>query len=443
MSKKEYARRFIMFIIGLFILSLGIALSTKASLGVSPVSSIPYVLSLAFPFSLGKITIAVQSLFIIFQIILLRKNFKPFQFLQIGVVVLFGYFNDFSLIIVSAVHPQHYPVQWVVCVISMFLIALGVNMEVRAGVLTLAVDGFVVTFSRVFKIDFGKVKVASDCIQVGVGVLLSFIFMHNLQGIREGTIAAAVFVGIIINKVYNKRLGWVFERIGLTPIQKPQVHGEETTATVPTFNRVITIAREVGSGGHEIGEILGKRLNVPVYNKDMLALAAKEFGMPAEDIEQKEQKMIYNFFQNIHDENYAPLIGEDSRQSKLKKVQQEVVQKVAAKEPCIIVGRLASYFLHDQPGCYHVFVHGQIEYRIEHFRAENNMTYDEAVQELERRDLERNRHYKYYTGMDYGYFRNYHLSINSALYGSEETADIILDAAERYFKDIEKNSATK
>lgn len=432
MTKKEYVKRYVLFIVGLFILSLGIALATKGNLGVSPVSSIPYVLSLSIPFTLGQITIVIQLIYVLIEIAILRKNFKPFNFLQIGVVVLFGYFNDFSLMLVSGVHAEHYPAQWLICIISMFFIALGVNMEVRAGVLMLAIDGLVVTISKTYHIDFGKVKVISDCTQVGIAVACSFILAHRLQGVREGTVAAAIFVGMII-KLYNKKLGGFFNWIGLTPITAKQESEEPEPAWNTAPLHVITIAREVGSGGHEIGQILSRRLQIPVYDKDMLEIAAEEFDIPAEVIEKKEQRMIYNFFQNLHDENYAPLTGMESKESRLKKVQQEVVRRMAAKEPCIIVGRLASYYLRNQPGCFHVFVHGEKAYRIRHFREENHMERNAAVQELERRDLERNRHYKFYTGMNYGEYHNYHLSIDSSIYGSQQTADIIQDAAQRYF----------
>lgn len=442
MTKKEYVRRYVFFVVGLFILSLGIALSTRADLGVSPVSSIPYALSFSLPFSMGQITIVIQLIYLIVEFIILgKKNFNPMNILQIGVVVLFGYFNDFSLMIVSGVHPEHYPIQWLICIVSMFLIALGVNMEVRAGVLMLAIDGLVLAISKTFKIEFGKVKVASDCSQVAIAVICSLLLTHRLQGVREGTIAAAVFVGIIINKVYNHKLAWVFEKIGLTPIVREKEMPEEVLAGEASLH-VITIAREVGSGGYEIGRMLGERLHMPVYNKDMLELAAEEFDLPAEVVEQKEQRMIYNFFRNLADENYAPLTGEESNASKLKKVQQEVVRKMAAKEPCIIVGRLASYYLQHQPGCFHVFVHGEKSYRIRHFQEESHMEPQAALAELERRDMERNRHYKFYTGMDYGEYHNYHLSIDSSVYGSEQTADIIQDAAERYFSEKRYQSAS-
>ncbi len=439
MTKKEYVRRYVYFVVGIFILSFGIALSTRADLGVSPVSSIPYALSFSLPFSMGQITIVIQLIYLIIEFIILgKKNFNPINILQIGVVVLFGYFNDFSLMLVSGIQPEHYPVQWIICVVSMFLIALGVNIEVRAGVLMLAIDGLVLAISKTFKIEFGKVKVASDCTQVAIAVIASLLLTHRLQGVREGTVAAAVFVGIIINKVYNHKLGWIFEKIGLTPMVREKETQEEEVLAGEAPLHVITIAREVGSGGYEIGKILGERLHMPVYNKDMLELAAEEFDLPAEVIEQKEQRMIYNFFRNLADENYAPLTGEESNASKLKKIQREVVRKMAAKEPCIIIGRLASYYLEHQPGCFHVFIHGEKSYRIRHFQEESHMTPEAAQAELEHRDLERKRHYKFYTGMNYGEYQNYNLSIDSSVYGSEQVADIIQDAAERYFDRLQK-----
>ena len=432
MSKKEYFKRYLLFFVGLYILSFGIALSTKANLGVSPVSSIPYVLSLALPFSLGKITIAVQMIYILAEIAILKKDFHPLQFLQVVIVVIFGYFTDFSLLIVSGVQPQHYIGQWILCIISMFIIAFGVNMEVCAGVMMLAVDGLMLTISQVFHIDFGKVKIVFDCSQVGIAVVLSFLCMHRLAGVREGTVAAAVFVGLII-KLYNKKLSGFYIRIGLTPVPKAAQTEEAVKAEAEKPIHIITIAREVGSGGHEIGQLLAEQMHLPVYDKDLIALTAQESGLSPEFVEQKEQRMIYRFFQQLNDETYAPMIGTQPNENSIKDAQQAVVSKIAARESCIIVGRLGNYFLQDHPNCFHVFVHGQKEYRIRHFQQENSLSYETAKREVERRDLERARHYRYYTGSEYGYYKNYHLAVDSSAYGSQKAAELIRDAAESFF----------
>lgn len=101
----EKLKRYIIFFIGLYINSLGVALITKASLGTSPISSIPYVLSLNFPFTLGNFTIFFSLLLIFLQLLILRKNFKLEHVLQIPISILFGYFIDWSMILLGFVNP--------------------------------------------------------------------------------------------------------------------------------------------------------------------------------------------------------------------------------------------------------------------------------------------------------------------------------------------------
>ena len=101
-------KRYLLFLVGLFINSLGVSLVTKASLGTSPISSIPYVLSLNFPFTLGNFTIVFSLILIALQIIILRKNFKIENVLQIPVSVMFGYFIDLTMYLLFWVDPQNY-----------------------------------------------------------------------------------------------------------------------------------------------------------------------------------------------------------------------------------------------------------------------------------------------------------------------------------------------
>lgn len=102
----EKAKRYLVFLVGLFINSLGVSLITKADLGTSPISSIPYVLSLNFPFTLGEFTIIFSLLLIFLQLIILQRNFKPEHFLQIPVSIAFGYFIDLCMALLSFVQPQ-------------------------------------------------------------------------------------------------------------------------------------------------------------------------------------------------------------------------------------------------------------------------------------------------------------------------------------------------
>ena len=220
MSKQEYLKRYIYFFIGLFIISFGIALSTKANMGVTPISSIPYVLSLAVPaITMGQFTMITQACYIVIQIFILKKSFKIIDCLQIIIVIVFGYFVDFSLFLVSWVDPQIYIVKWIVCILSMFIIAFGLNFEIRASVLMVASDALLSVISDVYNIEFGKVKVAFDCIQVAITLIICGTVLHHLAGVREGTVAAAILVGLI-SKFYGKHLDKFYTKIGLIKIPK-------------------------------------------------------------------------------------------------------------------------------------------------------------------------------------------------------------------------------
>ncbi len=436
MSKSEYIKRYVFFFLGLYIISMGIALSTKAGLGVTPVSSIPYALSLGTPLTLGNITIIVQVIYIACEIAILRKEFKPINLLQFLVVFVFGYFTDFSVWLIRGIVPTNYLMQWIVCILAMFVIAFGIKMEVTAGVMMLPVDALMALISRKWKIDFGKVKVTFDSSQVAIAVICSLILMHRVEGVREGTVAAAVFVGMII-KFYTKRLAGFYQAIGLTPIAAKQAEsGEEAVANAAV--RVITIAREAGSGGHRIGRMLSKTLDVPLYDKDLIGEAADEHGIGLDELVAKEQNSILSFFAGLNDEIYQPLLDlekqldEDSH-AKIKETQKEMIQRVGSTQSCIIVGRLGSYFLKNHPNCYHVFLHGSEDYRVKHFAKEHDLGMEEAREQVEHIDLMRKRHYHMITGNEFGEYGAYHLSIDTSVLGAEETAKLILEAAEKYF----------
>ncbi len=219
MTKMQRLKRYVFLFTGLFIMAFGVAISTKANLGISPVSCVPYILSLGLPFTMGEIAIVMHVLFIILQIALLKKDFKPVQFLQLGIAVVFGAFTDFTLWLVSlfGLVPANYFIQWLLCLLSFAIIAFGLNLEVKANVVMLAGEGLMLAISKVFHIEFAKVKVGFDCSQVLLGLIISFLFFHSLHGIREGTIAAAIAVGTCV-RFYSKNLSFINKRLALPSI---------------------------------------------------------------------------------------------------------------------------------------------------------------------------------------------------------------------------------
>lgn len=202
-SLSDYVRRYICFVISLFIMALGVALSTKSNLGTSPVSCVPYVLSLGFPLSLGTFTIIWNALFLVVQLILLRRDFGLINLLQIATISVFGFFTDFAVWLVSWVTVETYIARLGLCLLSCMIIAIGVSLEVKSDVLMLAGEGTMTVIAKKFNIEFGKVKTGFDCAQMIIGVAFSLILFGKLQGVREGTVIAAVLVGVFVRIIYR------------------------------------------------------------------------------------------------------------------------------------------------------------------------------------------------------------------------------------------------
>lgn len=207
----HFIRRCIVLCAGLEVMALGVAFSIQANLGTSPISSLPYVLSLITPLTVGTATIAMHCVLILLQIILLRKKYQPFQLLQLPVAFLFGYLTDFNILLVSNIPYSAYWQQWILCIIGIVVIAFGVSLEVLSKVVTLAGEGFCLAVCRIVPFKFGNVKVAFDVSLVVLSIMISFISLGNLQGIREGTVAAAIFVGILAKQML-KPLGILEKR---------------------------------------------------------------------------------------------------------------------------------------------------------------------------------------------------------------------------------------
>ena len=130
-------KRYLLFLIGLFINALGVSLVTKASLGTSPISSIPYVLSLKFPLTLGNFTIIFSILLILLQILILRKNFKIENILQIPVSIAFGYFIDLTMYLFFWVNPGNYAMKLAALLAGRIVLGFGVYLEPQRSYLIL------------------------------------------------------------------------------------------------------------------------------------------------------------------------------------------------------------------------------------------------------------------------------------------------------------------
>ena len=196
-----YVKRYILLCVGLVIMAFGVAFSIKGGLGTSPISSLPYVLSQFTPLTVGTATIAMHVTLIVLQILLLRRRYDPVQLIQLPVALVFGTLTDFSVWALRGITCTSYPMAWLLCVIGILLVGVGVSFEVTAGVVTLAGEGMVLAVCKACHVKFANAKVGFDVTLVVLATILSFLFLGKLTGVREGTVAAAICVGLVAKQV--------------------------------------------------------------------------------------------------------------------------------------------------------------------------------------------------------------------------------------------------
>lgn len=205
MKWSKWIARVIIYMIGLLILAFGVAFSVNSNLGVSPVNSLPYVISLIVEKKLGTCVTVVFISYILLQIIILRKDFQWFNLAQILCSTLFGKFVDFAKMVVGDFAIPTYAGRLTMLAISIVLIAIGISMYMGVKLINMPMEGLTAAIaSKLSNAKFHNVKVAVDCVAVGTGIVLSFVFLGGLFGIREGTIISAMAIGKVIpyvNKV--------------------------------------------------------------------------------------------------------------------------------------------------------------------------------------------------------------------------------------------------
>lgn len=425
-------KRYVIFLVGLFVNSLGVSLITKASLGTSPISSIPYVLSLSFPFTLGNFTIFFSIFLILLQLLILRKNFKLEHVLQIPVSIVFGYFIDLTMLLFVWVNPQAYIMKIIYLLIGCLILGFGVYMEVLADVVMLPGESFVRAIVLTWKTNFGTTKVCFDVSMSVIAAILSFVFTGRLNGVREGTIIAALLVGFIA-RVLGKKLAFV--KLILFPEEYTGENTESGVQVQPdgeTAQRnVIVIGRQFGSGGHDIGQALAEKLGFAFYDQEIIEMTAGTTGYTPEFIRKNEEMMTSSFLYDLVNQMYMyAQVDEEAPKDKIYEAESKVVKELAAKGNCVIVGRCSDYTLRDNKNCLRVFFSAPMENRMKRVMERLHLSEKDAKQKILKEDKWRADNYRYYTGRIWGAAGNFDLTLNTA-FGEEYIEMCIREAMKR------------
>ncbi len=196
---RKLVYRYVWFTIGVIINSFGVAIITKAALGTSPISSVPYVLSLEFPWSLGQFTFVMNLFFIAAQVVLRGRKFPPIQLLQIVVNLVFSAFIDVGMKALWWFEPSSLPVKLVALVLGCAVLGCGISIEVAPDALLVPGEGVVGAITDRTGKRFGSVKIVFDVTLVIIALILSFIFFRGINGLGLGTIVSALIVGRFVN----------------------------------------------------------------------------------------------------------------------------------------------------------------------------------------------------------------------------------------------------
>ena len=197
-------RQYGLFLIGLFIASMGVAFSTKAGLGTSPVASLSYSVSLVSSLlSFGGWLNVLSVIQITVQVILLRKKCKPLEIvIQTILAFVYGYLTNLSYWLIRDIPVNSYPEQLLYMAVGCIVLAFGIWLQLKGGVAMLPGEAMNRAISEVTGKRYENIKILFDIIYIALSAVICLVFLGELKGVREGSIIAAVSVGLII-KLYN------------------------------------------------------------------------------------------------------------------------------------------------------------------------------------------------------------------------------------------------
>lgn len=196
--RKQNILRFIFYVLGLFLLSFSVVLSIVSDLGINAINAIPYVLHLKSGISLGYLLTAVYCVFILLQVLLLRRDFEWIQLFQIAVAFGFGYFTDFWKWVFANMTLTSYGAKFALMLVATVIRAIAIALYVDADLIPSPAEGLTGALSKKTGVPFHTMKTIQECALIAIAVALSFILFGTLKGVREGTVISSVIIGPIM-----------------------------------------------------------------------------------------------------------------------------------------------------------------------------------------------------------------------------------------------------
>ena len=427
-NSHELLKRYIFFFLGICLNAFGIALFTRSKLGTGPTSCIPYVVSLKSGLSFGTCTFMFNILLLLGQIILLRKNFPRYQLLQLPVTLLFSILIDGAMKFTTFVNTDIYWIALLYNILGCVFRAVGVSCQVVADVVMLSTEAFVKALSDVSKKEFSWIKLFFDVFMAAVAIALSFLLLGRLESVREGTLIIVLLVGPV-SHYFTKRLSftnYVFEN-------ESELVFEPKLKISNSKRIVITVTSEAGSGGRIIAKILGIKLKIPVYDKELVDLIAQEGGFTKRFVQAHNEILYRSTAEAFIQNNFSVENFHSKSYTRLYEAQERVISKLAERQNCIIVGHCSNFILKDNKNVMNILITADMKNRITYISEKYGLNRHDSQKKIRRQDHNTWEFYLHFTNQDWKDSGNYHLCLNSSLFGYEETADIIEDIVKKNY----------
>ena len=437
-SAVNLIKRLLVFCVGQFILAVSVVLAARSSLGASPTTSIPNVIYNVLlskgtsNLTLGTLTTIIYLVFLVIQLLFLRKDFKPYMLLEIAVSLVFGYFiTAAQLLLAPLPDPVNYAGRLVYLIACIPVVALGVVVYTSAQLISAPAEGVTAAMSLKLGWPVPKCKLIFDVTVVVIAAVISFIYFRGLVGVREGTIICALLVGPVMKPMMGLQKP-LMEFCG-TQTRREAAMQAAQTAVLDPGKLIITIDWEFGSSGDKIARDLAKELGAKVYSNDeLVSMEIEESGLPERFVTEHEKLMRHSAVYDYA--TYAYTIQQDlDPLDRLYAAQVEVVRKIAATEKCaIIFGHCGNYILKDDPNSLRLFIHAESSVRVKRSERRHGIEKDAAQRAISATDHSRAKYHHDFTGEMWGQAKNYDMTLSTSSFTRPNTMALLLDAVESW-----------
>lgn len=217
-ADRRLGLRYSLFVAGLFLMGMGVSLTVRADLGTSPISSVPYLLSLLLPLSFGQFTFLMALVYLLGQVLIYGRGFPRGQYFQLAVSPIFGFFIDLTMYLTRSVSPSTYVNQILLLILGCFVTAAGIYFQLLPAILVNPGEGIVRALTWRFRRPFGTIKIYFDFSLMTIALIISLLAYKQVVGLREGSLISAFLVGFFSRHIQTigEKQDWP-GRLGLRP----------------------------------------------------------------------------------------------------------------------------------------------------------------------------------------------------------------------------------